>query len=156
MTYYTVILFAILVGCARSPETENPAQIYVKALSMALEKDQIGRVEILQIPARILTTGQVSPEALERQFHNKLVIRDIAATAYRNKVVDRFKTVSVQPRTETADLRWGVIFYSRDDTRAGAVYFDRNGHFGSVNSLPVSLQGDFFHWLDDTFSGCLQ
>ena len=157
-TYCIAILIATMFGCGQinDAKTEKPPQVYLQTISMALGKDQIGKVEILQIPPRILVRAQVSPEALEKQYHNKLVIRDIAATAYRSKVVDIFKTVSVQPRKDTADLRWGVIFYSRDDTRVGAVYFDQSGHYGAVDNKPVSFQGDFFHWLDTTFSDCFQ
>ena len=155
---YTFALIVVLAsgGQVNDAKTENAPQTDVQAISTALAKDQIGKVEILQIPPRILMRAQVSPEALERQYHNKLIIRDINANAYRAKVIEAFKTISVQPRNDTADLRWGVVFYSLEGTRVGAVYFERSGRYGAVNNLPVSFRGNFFHWLDDTFSSCLQ
>jgi hypothetical protein len=158
MTHFIAILMMMLAGKGQShdPRTENPAQAYLQAISMAFSKDQIGKIEILQIPPRILMRGRITPEMLEKQYHNKLIIRDIAATAYQSKLIATFKMVSAQPRAESADVRWGVIFYSRDETRLGAVYFDQSGRYGSVNDMPVSFRGEFFHWLDATFSNCFQ
>lgn len=158
MGYVGIALLAIIVACNRSnhTNTENPPQKDVQSISAALAQDQVEKVEILQIPPRILTRAQVSAEILETHYHNKLIIRDITASAFRSKMIDILKGVSVQSRREMADLRWGVIFYSRDGKRIGALYYERSGRYGAVNGVPVEFQGDFFRWLDGTFSNCMQ
>ena len=93
---------------------------------------------------------------LEKQYHSKLIIRDVTETAYRGKIVDSFESLAAVPRKDSADIRWGVIFFARDDSRIGAVYFDKSGAFGNVDNLPVSFRGSFFGWLDRTFSSCFQ
>jgi hypothetical protein len=153
-----VALLALLASCNQVEEArpDNLPEADFQAISAALAKGQIERVEIVQIPARILTRTQITPETLEKNFYNKLIIRNITENAYYSKIVEAFSTTSVQPRTDTADVRWGVIFYSRNGTRLGAVHFEPSGHYGAVNGVPVSFRGEFFHWLDTTFSSSLQ
>jgi hypothetical protein len=157
-TYFVGIVALMLWSCGEidTAKTENPPQTYVQAISNALTQDQIEKVEVLQIPGRILMRAQVNPEALEAQYHNKLIIRNIAATAYRSRLIESFKTILVRPRNETADLRWGVIFYSKEGRRIGALYLDTSGRYGEVNGIPVEVRGAFFKWLDGTFSSCMQ
>lgn len=153
-----LVLTLFLAGYMRRDDAQeaNLAQARVAALSAALTEGTVGRIEILQIPQRILTRAQITPEMLEKQYHSKLIIRDVAGTAYRDKIVDSFKSLRVLPRKDSADIRWGVIFFSRSDARIGAVYFDSSGALGSVDNLPASFKGKFFDWLDSTFSGCFQ
>lgn len=143
-------------GQAAQPKGASSAQIELEAISRALSNHGIGRVEIIQIPPRIMTTAKISTDMLEKTYYNKIIIRDINNTSYHSKLIDAFTSLSVQPRSDTADLRWGVIFYARNDKRLGAVYSDKFGRYGAVNNIPVSLEGSFFKWLDSTFSGCLQ
>ena len=158
LNLWITISAMLFVGCNRSTyiDKSNAAQILVEEISKALSERTVGRVEIVQIPPRILTTARVTTDMLEKGYYNKLIIRNIASTAYQNKLVDSFRSIIAQPRSDTADLRWGVIFYARDDVRVGAVYFDKFGHNGLVNDMPASLTGDFFKWLNSTFSDCLQ
>lgn len=154
MTRSILILIASLILAEHHDGATQDPKLVLGVIAMALEKNQIGRVEILQIPSRILTRAQIGSAALENEYHNKLIIRDIGSTRYRKKLADSLYTVSAQVRADTADLRWGVIFYSRNETRLGAVFFDRSGQYGAVNNISVSFKGDFFHWLDATFSDC--
>ena len=59
---------------------------------------------------------------------------------------------SVNPQTETADLRWGVLFYSDQNKRVGAVYFDKWGKTGYIDDTPVSFTGGLFAWVSSSFS----
>ena len=154
---YVLLLLAPLAGCARgnAVKSNSPAQVQVDALAAKLANRDIRRVEILQIPARVLTGARVTPEMLEEGFYYKIAISDIRGDAYENSLVEAAKSMAVQPGTETADLRWGVIFYGVDDGRVGALYFDKTGSSGAVGDAPVSFRGDFFNWLDDNFSHCL-
>jgi hypothetical protein len=154
-----MLLYSTLtLGCAqgRDVKTQSPAQSQVDALANKLSNREIGKVEILQIPARILTRTRITPEMLEKQFHYKLTIRDLRGGVHQEKLTEAVKSVTVQPETEMPDLRWGVIFYGLDDTRIRVLYFDKTGNRGGVEDTPVSFKGGFFKWLDDNFSGCFR
>jgi hypothetical protein len=152
-----VLLYAVLTsGCAQDHDAKptNDFQSQVDALAAKLAKGEITKMEVLQIPASVLTQGAVTPEKLERAFFYKLTIRDVRYEPLRPRLAKAAQSVRVQPDTDMTDLRWGVIFYGLDGARVGAVYFDRWGTRGAVGDSPVSFKGDFFKWLSGTFSGC--
>jgi hypothetical protein len=131
-------------------------QAQVDALAVKLSTGLISRVEILQIPARILTRTRITPDMLERQFDYKLTIRSIRGGVYENSLVAAARSILVQPQPEMPDLRWAAIFYGIDDTRIASLYFDRGGTEGAVNNVSVSFRGHFFKWLDDNFWSCFR
>lgn len=135
-------------------QTDSLAQSQMNALAVKLANGEIGKIEILQIPARILTRTRITPEMLEKQFHYKMTIRDVRGGAFQDRIVGAAKSITVQSQPEMADLRWGVIFYGLDDVRVGALYFDKTGSSGVMNKTPVSFKGNFFSWLDGSFSKC--
>lgn len=143
------------VQCADG-NSPGSLQEQVITISANLSSGQVGRVEILQIPARVMTRARITPGMLERQYHNKLTIRNLDTAAYKSEMINSFKSISARSRNEIPDIRWGVIFYSRDDTRIGTVYFDKSGEAGAVNGEAATFTGNFFGWLNATFSGCLQ
>lgn len=153
-----LLLLAPIDGCAQGGKVKgtSPAQSQVDVLAAKLESGEIARIEIFEIPARILTRTRITPEALERQFHYMLTIRDIRGGAYQPKLIEATKSLAVQSRSEMPDIRWGIVFYGPNETRAGAVYFDKSGDSGAVDSAPVSFKGDLFKWLDRNFSSCFR
>lgn len=154
-----MLLYSILAaGCAqvRDVKIQSLAQSQIDALATKLANREIVRVEILQIPARILTRTRVTPEMLENQFHYKLIIRDVRGEVYQEELTQVTKSVTVRPEGEMPDLRWAVIFYGLDDARVGALYFDKSGSRGGVGDTPVSFAGGFSRWLDGNFSDCLR
>ena len=158
MVVYVLLLLLPITGCAQGREVKvsGPTQSQVDALATELANSQIGRVEILQIPTRILTRTRITPGMLEKQFHYKLTIRDVRGGLHQQKLTEAAKSIAVQPETEMPDLRWGVIFYGLDDRRVGALYFDKTGSRGGVGDTPVSFKGGFFKWLDGNFSDCFR
>jgi hypothetical protein len=155
---YALLLLMPSTGCARGRDVRinSLAQSKVDALAKKLASSEVEKVEILQIPARILTRTRITPEMLERQFHYKLIIRDVRNTLYQQELTEAVKSVAVQPEKDMSDLRWGVILYGPDDTRLGALYFDKTGSRGGVGDTPVSFKGGFFKWLDGNFSDCFR
>src|SRR5260370_37708756 len=151
-----VIFLASVAGQGQNSNArlKCSAQECVDAISLALSRGEVGRVEILRVPPNLETRAAISPAVLENIYDTKLVIRNIAEMALRSKMIEAFKGSSVQPRDYIADLRWGVIFYSREDVRIGAIYFDRSGRNGAVNESGTSFQGGFFHWLESMVSAC--
>lgn len=133
--------------------TADVPQSRIDALISSLRWNQVERVEILQIPPRVLTRARVTPELLDRTFHYKLIIRDIRGGAYSADLLAAAASTSVQPAAEMGDLRWGVIFFGAGELRIISLYFDASGHRGAVDSLAVSFKGDLGKWLDSNFSG---
>jgi hypothetical protein len=152
---FLVVLLLVLSGAAADSKSVS-VQAQLEQISKDLSEKRIGRIEILQIPPRILTRARITPDMIEKQYHNKLIIRDINSHSYKGKLIELLKTVSASPHDETPDLRWAVIFYSQEETRVGAVYFDKSGQSGAVNSAGATFTGDFFNWLTATFSNCFQ
>ncbi len=153
-----LLLLAPIAGCTHGDKVKgtSPAQSRVDVLAAKLEGNEIGRIEIFEIPPEVLTRIAITPEALEKQFDYKLTIRDIRGGAYQAKLIEAMKSTVVQPRSDMADIRWGIVFYGIDETRVAGVYFDKWGGNGAVDSTPVSFKGDLFKWLDGNFSDCFR
>jgi hypothetical protein len=134
----------------------SQVQSQIDSIAIKLSKYEIGKIEILQIPPRIETRTRITPEMLEKSFDYKLTISDARGGVYGDKLAELLKTLVVQPRSEMADIRWGIIFYDMNDSRAGAIYFDRWGRNGAVGDVPVSFKGDLFKWLDGNCSRCFR
>jgi len=155
-----IFLLLMTLGLCLSLRTEAQSnrspQSQVDVLVTMLASGEVERVEILQIPARILTRARITPQMLEEGFSYKVTIRDIRGGAYQGEMIDALKSMQVRPRTEAPDLRWGIIFYGPDKSRLGALYSDQSGGNGVVGATPVSFNGRFFSWLGKSFSGCLR
>lgn len=149
----TVLLGYVQGGQAVPP---NKEQAQVASILTALNSDKVSRIEILQIPPRILYRTRVTPEVLEKDYYFKLTMRYVHDSDQFGRLVSGLKSMSVEPRSKPADLRWGVVFYSRDDTRIGALYFDQTGKDGAVDGTPVSFDGTLFKSIEDTFSNCFR
>lgn len=134
----------------------SQVQSQIDSIAIKLSKREIGKIEILQIPPEILTRTRITPEMLEKSFNYKLTISDARGGVYRSKLAELLKTLVVQPRSEMADIRWGIIFYDMNDSRAGAIYFDKWGKDGAVGDIPVSFKGNLFKWLDGNCSRCFR
>jgi hypothetical protein len=128
-------------------------QAEVNRIVAMLGHNEIVRVDILNVPSRILTRTALTPEMLDAQFSYRLTISDARGD---DALLRAAKSISAQPRNEPGDLRWAAIFYGVDGARVGAFYFDTNGSSGAVDSEPVSFSGDFFKWLNDNFSACFR
>jgi len=135
---------------------KNQVQSQIDSIATKLFKREIGKIEILQIPPEISTRTRITPEILEKQFDYKLTIRDARGGVYREKLAELLKSLVVRPQSEMPDIRWGIIFYNVDDSRVGAIYFDKWGSRGAVADIPVSFKGDLFKWLDGNFSSCFR
>ena len=63
---FVLLLLAPMVGCAQRNNVKgnSPAQSQVDFLAKKLASGEIVRVEILQIPSRILTRTRITPEML--------------------------------------------------------------------------------------------
>jgi hypothetical protein len=137
-------------------KADNPVQSEVDVLAAKVAGGEIERIEIFQMPPRLLTRARITPAMLERQYYYKLTIRDVRGNIQQNKLVEAMKSTMAQPQSEVTDIRWGIVFYNVDGTRVGALYFDKSGNNGAVNDTAASFKGDLFKWLDENFSGCFR
>jgi hypothetical protein len=149
-----VVLMTTLIYSAQgaSVSATDTAQSRISTLIGKLRSNEVIRVEIVQIPPRVLTRTRVTPEMLERSFHYKLIIQDLRGGAYGPSLVAAVASIAADPSAEMGDLRWGVTFFDQTEQRIESLYFDASGHRGAVDSLPVSFKGDMLRWLDDNFS----
>jgi hypothetical protein len=155
---YRIVIFMLLIARpgGNGQAANGNAQAQVETIAEALDQNKVGKIEILEIPSRVLTRSRITPSLLETQYYNKLTMARLNSNLYRDALIRSFDTLSVSPRGQMADLRWGVVFFSTDGTRLGAVYFDGAGRFGAINETPVAFGGQFFDWLSTTFSACFQ
>ena len=155
---YPLLVVTMIAVAAEGEKVkdDSPVQSQVNALAAKLSAHEVGGIEILQMPPHLLTRTAITPEMLEKQFHYKLAIRNVRGGPHEATLVQVVTSIAVQPRNETADLRWGVIFYGVSGIRLGALYFDRTGRYGAVGDVPVSYTGDLFKWLDGNFSKCFR
>jgi hypothetical protein len=149
-----LLLAGSIPACSQAEKVKatSPVQPEVDAVAAKLGNGEIGRIEIFQIPDEVLTRTRITPEMLERQFDYRLTIRDVRGGAYQQTLTEIMRSIAVQPTAEMADLRWGVIFYNIDESRALSLYFDKSGSNGAVGMTPVAFKGDLFKWLHSNFS----
>jgi hypothetical protein len=152
------VLVALLLGCTHAGQTRpsNMEQDQVASIVAALKTDKVSRIEILQIPSRILYRTRVTSAVLEKDYYLKLTIRYFHDSDQFARLVASLDSTRVELQSNPADLRWGLIFYSKDDSRIGAFFFDQTGSRGAVNGTPVSIDGTLFKWVGDTFSNCFR
>jgi hypothetical protein len=148
MPVLALIFTLALNGCTQVQQAkgQNVLQNRIQTIATTFLAGNISRIEILRIPSRILTRSAITPEMIEKSFFYK--------GAHKDKLLKALDSLSVQPAAEMKDIRWGVLFYAKDGTRIGALYFDKNGGYGAVDGISASFKGDFFKWLDGGFSDC--
>jgi hypothetical protein len=156
----SLIVQLAFLSTARGGDVQQPssAQSILETLATELHDQKVSRVEILEIPPRVLTRTSITPELLETTFHYKLVIREVRGSAYQSKLHDALaatEVVEVGERT-MPDLRWGIVFYGENEDRLAAAYFDKSGRRGAINNTPVSARGGLFDWLNSSFGECFK
>jgi hypothetical protein len=156
IVFCILLLSATTIASTQGSDLDgsNKTQVHVDSLAAKLANGDIEAVEILRIPAHVLTRTAITPEMIEKQFHYKLTIRHIGA--YRKELAAALKSTKVELEPGMPDIRWGMIFYDAQDRRMGAVYFDKKGRYGAVGDIPVSFKGELFKWLNRSFSECFR
>lgn len=132
-------------------ENANVVQARLHDLAMSVANGRVSKIEVLQIPPDILTRARITPEMLERQFYYKLTFQHERGSPPWARLVTAMKGASVNQQAEAVDLRWGILFYSDEGKRVGAIYFDARGRRGYVDGTSVSFTGALFPWVDSTF-----
>ncbi|MEN6459104.1 MAG: hypothetical protein ABFC63_09245 [Thermoguttaceae bacterium] len=132
---------------------DDHSQAAFDVLAAAVARNDIGRLEVVWLPASILTRSAMTPHRLEASFRYKIVARDMSTGLLRKELAQVLSSVKVYRETRMADLRWGVIFFGRNGERVGAVYVAKNGEQGAVNDIPCRLEGGLLGWLRGIFKG---
>lgn len=150
-----LLLFSFATICSAQGVQVNAAdtaQNRISALIDKLRSNEVRRIEIVQIPPRILTRTRVTPAMLERSFHYKFIIRDLRGGLYASSLIAAVTSTLAEPSSDMGDLRWGMTFFNQNEERIDSFYFDASGRRGAIDSLPVSFRGDMLKWLDDSFA----
>lgn len=155
-----MVICVLLLICVQAKAGGDQAQSAVNSIENALENYQVFKVEIVQVPGYVESRIQFDPKGLQDRFYYKVTINDIRVTPYRADLISAVKSMTAQSREASVDLRWGIVFYKEDGTRAGAIYFDNGGRHGAVNDEPVNFNGiwsnSLFDWLKNNFGNCLR
>jgi hypothetical protein len=135
-----------------SPEPSCSVPQCLTEISAAIDRGEVGRVEILRVSPDLETRTRITPYTLEQIYETKLVIRNIAETSLRDKLKKALNQTSASPRDQIGDLRWAIIFFSQKEVRLGAFYFERWGRYGAINDKGAAFDGSLFRWLETTSS----
>jgi hypothetical protein len=143
----TTLIFII------TPSLSDDAPAHLESLAAKLRSiDAVRRVEILNIPSRILTRTAVTPDILERAYSYKFVIRDLRGSAYASNLTSAVAATTIQQTAEKTDVRWAVIFFDADNRRVASIYLDGSGRRGAVDAKAVLFGHGLAGWLNDNFS----
>jgi len=147
---FSMVLLVPVLSMAQQPDSASLRR-RVEALATEIQNDQAVGLDIVEIPAEVLTRSRVTPEVIERAFHFRLTIADIRTWKDRPALLTALKTLSVEPTAGAPDLRWGLIFSDINKKRMEAIYFDGTGVTGMLGSDTVTFKGDFFRWVTEKF-----
>ena len=153
-TTFIALLLSASVSTAQDIESSASNAAASRHLAMVIDSvrsQKVQRVEIVEIPAELLTRVRVTPDALQRDYYYKLAIRDIRRTRYQQPLAAVLASVSATSGGEMPDIRWGISFFDEADKRIGSLYFDAMGIRGAIDSEPVEFNGDLLKWLRQNF-----
>lgn len=191
--FITVAVFAQLSWCVRGYADEqvpweNPLEqgyclthpgiaksnpgAELRDIQNKFKDDTINRAEILHIEGVGITSGMYS-DYLDKFAAYRLMIPierrgkydglDYLFAGYGTELRELIQAESVSPYNGPPKLRWGIIFFARDGSRAGAIYFDEDGEYGSINCLRAKFdrkrkllwlfgKPNLYDWLTHNFS----
>jgi hypothetical protein len=115
--------------------------------------EAVYRVEILYFPERILTDAALTPERLERQYYDKIELKNFNGSIHRPRFIKAFRETAVSPSRDAHDARTAILLYDKTDKRLLSIYFDRSGENGVVNSDLVSIGDSLFSWAKSLMKG---
>lgn len=148
---YTVLLLSLPSYDGEAAQV-NDVQSQLSLLVAKVDRAEISRIDIIQIPSTVVTRTAITPEMLENQFHYRLTIRDIRNSTYRDEFLKSMESIKIERENARSDLRWGVILYSTDGTRVGEIYIDESGDHGSIKGTSVAVRGSLHKWLSQNFA----
>ncbi len=146
-----LILFIVTGTMESRQERENSAEIRLRELARSLTTGSVSKVEVLEMPPEIETRVAITPEMMQKQFYCKLEFVQERGSPLLLKLAAAMKDASANPQAKRADLRWGVLFYSDEGKRLGAIYFDARGSHGYVDGTPVEFGGELLQWANGAF-----
>ncbi|MGA7743283.1 MAG: hypothetical protein WBP56_04525 [Polyangia bacterium] len=148
-------LFSV-VGCLGGGPARNDSDVQRRLDKLVdnVKRREVARLEVLWIPADTLTRTRLTQEMLERQYYYKVTVREIRGGPLEQGLINVLGSLTVEPVYEAPDLRRGVLFFDANGSRLGAIYVDRAGSRGVVDTVAVSLNGGFSSWIANTFEVC--
>ena len=147
-----VVLSLSMCNADQSSASVDAARTTLADLTARLDRDEISRVEILNVPPHVWTRVAITPETIDAVYAYKFTIRDLRNGLYQRELARAVKTLSVGSRDDLAEVRWGIIFYDAADQRVAGIYFGRGGGDGAIDQNPVVIRGELYDWLNEQFS----
>jgi hypothetical protein len=111
----------------------------INGLKKAWEAGNVHRVEVIHIPTNWTYRTSVSTSTIDASYLFKLTVQSPKESKLTNELMETIKKLEAKPLGKPADLRWGCVFYSTDNTRLFSIYFDASGLEGVVDGACVKL-----------------
>lgn len=177
-TLLALTLYFLLEVASADDSEIKTAQTSVRMLAKKMNEGIVDTIEIIQMPSDVLTYADLKPHDLEEQYFYKIIINFDRSSRYRESFLSALNSLHINQLVSSVDLRWGIIFKSKDGKRIGSIYLSGNGQSGYVevgtigpSNLFVSnyvvfdqeaVNWLFFRssglhkWLDENFSRALK
>ena len=136
-TLALVFLLSIFqVACAQTSAKNDLAE-----LKNSLQENLVCSVVVLKMPDRIFTRTDITPELLRhsdsRTHRSTIQMSDSGA-----KLIMQWANNATLIRTQRSpDLRWGLLFMSRDGKEVASLFSDSLGQVGYVSGHNVEFLG---------------
>jgi hypothetical protein len=150
------IVFSLFILLPIRMATSDLANAQVNGDLDKIKTSAIFSVEIMAIPAYVRTHIAVNQDAIRRNYHYKVIVRDMNSTPYREGFMRALLSTTAMPKSSPSDLRWCIVFRDQNQSEIGAIYFNRNGKTGAINQNNVAFGGNLYDWLDRNFAGIMK
>ena len=128
----------------------------IAALQKEWKAGNLDRLDILHISTNAIYRTSISSSLLEQIVDFKLSIRDATADLVKESI-EILAKLNTEPSGTNADVRWGLIFYGKNDRRLLSVYVESEGRKGVVDGACVYFDTDALpKWARKTFAGVLK
>jgi hypothetical protein len=122
-------------------------------LTQAWATGKITDLTILCIPASYHFPVSVTPKAVDSDFRIMLFIRDAPSRPFARKLMSVLEQINARASNKIGDVRWGLIFEDRKQTRVFSIYFEDNGTNAVVNGARMQLDSaQLSAWVNKTLS----
>lgn len=132
------------------------AQEMIRILKEEGAAGKIARLEVLYLPARILTRTQTSPQMLEKNYHYRLVITNTSVAQTLDSFVNALEKTKMTQRKDRADFRWACLIYDKNDVRILSIFLDGECTKAAIGDLSVILDGPLNNWFKANFLNCFE
>lgn len=142
------VALIVALGVLHPTSAQVRAQLgeqVLKSIVHQLVSQRAEEVEILCVPAYVMTDARLTPDLLRSDYHYRLTIPRFSATPHLETLVAALKRTTATSSPNPADLRWGLHITLSDGT-VHRLYMDGYGRFGQIDDVQVAYGGGLHTW----------